>query len=293
MHHAGEFVATGMKLHGLTIRGMMLAGFALCAVMAAGAQNSSSAAGQSSSGQSSSGQSSSGQSFSGQSLGDLARKVRKERGADGVPAKDRLDGDDDGPDSGGVWRIRMYGKTPFYEVSITLPKAPKWTRAADEPRPVEIPLPGPEDDPDRVIRVYSAASIYPFIPDASRTFLQGWFERPEYFGRPAHIELNEHVQIDRFPATISHFRVTNGSVKYHGLGVVLNSPNGTSGFACVYRDQDTAAATSICDAIVKSATDQSLAPPEPKADPYENPAGNDPEENDPADRDPDQGDLRR
>lgn|SRR5208282_1612747 len=274
-----------MRFRSGTIRAqMVLAGFVLSGVMAR-AQNSASAPGQSSSGQSS-------QSSSGQSLGDLARKVRKERGADGVPARDRLDGDDDGPDSGGVWRIRMEGRGPGYEVSITLPQSLKWKRAEAEPRPVLIPLTGPEDDPDRVIRVYSAAFIYPFPPDGSRAFLQGWFARPEYFGRPAHIVLNEHVQIDGLPATISHFSVTNGSVKYHGVGVVL-APNGASGFACVYRDQDANAATSICDAIVKSASDQSLAPPEPKVERYENPGGNNPEEIDHADDDPDQMDLRR
>ncbi len=270
-----------MKSYAGTIRGSIaLAGFALCAVILGWGQDSSA-------GQASAGQASSGQSSSSQSLGDLARKVRKERGVDGVPARNVLDGDDDGPDSGGVWRIRMCGKTPFYEVSITLPQSSKWTRAAGEPRPVVIPLPGPEDDPNRVIRVYAAALIYPFYPDASRTFLQGWFERPEYFGRPAHFVLNQHVQIDGHPATISHFSVTNGSLRYHGLGVVLYSPNGTSGFACVYRDQDAAAAASICDAIVQSATDQSLAPSEPKAYPaYSNPTGDDPENNDPENNDP-------
>jgi hypothetical protein len=182
----------------------------------------------------------------------------------------------------------MYGKTPFYEVSITLPRSPKWTRAATEPRPVVIPLPGPEDDPDRVIRVYSAALIYPFYPDASRTLLQGWFERPEYFGRPARIVLNQHVQIDGRPATLSHFTETNGTVKYRGLSVVLYSPNGTSGFACVYREQDAGAAASICDAIVQSASDQSLAPVDHKVSPA-NPPTDDPENDDPPD-DPNQSD---
>jgi hypothetical protein len=275
VYDAGEFVAAGMKSRTVTTRSWFaLAAFALSAILAAGAQDSSPAAGQSS---------------SGQSLGDLARKVRKERGADGVPARDRLDGDDDGPDSGGVWRIRMYGITP-YEVSVTLPKSPKWTRAAAEPRPVVIPLPGLEDDSDRIIRVYSAALIYPFIPDASRTFLQGWFARPEYFGRAAHIVLNQHVQIDGLPATVSHFSVTNGSLKYHGVGVVM-MPNGSAGFACVYRDQDAVAATSICDAIVESASDQALvntppkAYPSPQYNPY--PGNNDPPDDPPEGDDPD------
>jgi hypothetical protein len=225
---------------------------------------------------------SSGQSSSGQSLGEAARKARKEHAAATAPSARVLDSDDDGPDSGGVWRIRMYGKTPFYEVSITLPRSPRWTRAAAEPRPVVIPLPGPDDDPNRVIRVYAAALLYPFYPDGSRTFLQGWFARPEYFGQPAHIVLAEHIQIDGLPANVSHFSVANGALKYRGLSVVMNSPNGTSGFACVYRDQDSGAATSICDAIVRSANDQSLA----LSTRREYPAYSDPPAYDPRDDDP-------
>jgi hypothetical protein len=227
---------------------------------------------------------SSGQSSSGQSLGEAARKARKEHAAATAPSARVLDSDDDGPDSGGVWRIRMYGKTPFYEVSITLPRSPRWTRAAAEPRPVVIPLPGPDDDPNRVIRVYAAALLYPFYPDGSRTFLQGWFARPEYFGQPAHIVFAEHIQIDGLPANVSHFSVANGALKYRGLSVVMNSPNGTSGFACVYRDQDSGAATSICDAIVRSANDQSLALSLSTRREY--PAYSDPPAYDPRDDDP-------
>jgi hypothetical protein len=266
-----------MKTYAGTIRaGIVLAGFALGAALGVSGQTSSSA-----------------QSSSGQSLGEVARKARKEHAADGVPAKKALDSDDDGPDSGGVWRIRMYGKTPFYEVSITLPRSSKWTRAAAEPRPVLIPLPGPDDDPSRVIRVYAAALLYPFYPDGSRTFLQGWFARPEYFGRPAHIVLAEHIQIDGLPANVSHFSVANGALKYRGLSVVMNSPNGTSGFACVYRDQDADAAASVCDAIVKSASDLSLALSVRRGSPaYSDPPPYDPRDDDPPYDPPEDDDPR-
>jgi hypothetical protein len=133
---------------------------------------------------------------------------------------------------------------------------------AVSPRPVVIPLPGHEDDPDRAIRVYAASSLEPYYatPDiAKRTFLQGWFARPEYFGRPAHIVRDENILIDGHSAILTHFNVTNGALKYRGVSVFVSLSSGTGGFACVFREQDAAEAVSICDAIVQSTTSQSLA----------------------------------
>jgi|ERR1700722_4374025 len=245
-------------------------GFALCASFCASAQDSSSA----------------------QSLGDAARKARKEHAAVEIPSTHVVDSDDDGPDSSGVWRIRMCFRTPCFNISVVLPKSPKWTRAAAAPRPVIIPLLGPEDDPDRVIRVFAAAIFEPYAAvDASKiNFLEGWFARPEYFGHAAHVAFDEHLQIDGDYAAISHFSVTTGTVKYRGLSVIANTPNGNGGFACVYRDQDAGNATSICEAIVKSASAQSLAPEAPKvypaaSDPVD-PPNDDPADDPPGDDDP-------
>jgi hypothetical protein len=216
-----------------------------------------------------------GQDSSGPPLGDVARKTRKERAAtDHPPAKGLVNEEEDGPDTTGVWRVRLCSRTPCYELSISLPKSPKWTRAAEQPRPALIPLPGPEEDSNRVIRIYVAESLEPTysIDGAKRTFLQGWFARPEYFGRAAHIVLDEHMMIDNFPSVISHFTVAGDVVKYRGLSVVSSTPNGNYGFACVYRDQDSAAAANICDAVVKSARGQMLEPSRPRVYPeYQEP----------------------
>jgi hypothetical protein len=237
-----------------------------------------------------------GQDVPTQSLGDVARKTRKERATiDHVPAKQLFNEEEDGPDTTGVWRVRQCQRTPCGELSITLPKNPKWTRATAQPRPVFIPLPGPDEDEGRVIRIYAADSLesmYSPVDNAKRTFLQGWFSRPDYFGRAAHIVLDEHVQLNNSPAVISHFIVDTGTEKYRGLSVVASSPNGGYGFACVFRDGDSAAATSICDAIVKSAKSQVLEPAKPVYyPPYQppptfypgtyNPPENSPEEDDP------------
>jgi hypothetical protein len=222
-----------------------------------------------------------GQDSSGPPLGDVARKTRKERAAtDHPPAKGLVNEEEDGPDTTGVWRVRLCSRTPCYELSISLPKSPKWTRAAEQPRPALIPLPGPEEDSNRVIRIYVAESLEPTysIDGAKRTFLQGWFARPEYFGRAAHIVLDEHTLIDSFQSVISHFTVAGDAVKYRGLSVVSSTPNGNYGFACVYRDQDSAAAANICDAVVKSARGQMLEASRPRVYPaYQEPQPYDPQ----------------
>jgi hypothetical protein len=221
------------------------------------------------------------------SLGDVARKTRQERAAaDHVRAKKSATEDDDGPDGGGVWRLRLCTLQPCYEFSITLPKNPKWSRAEQEPRPVSIPMSGHAEDAGRAIRVYAAQSTdLKYTPDSfKREFLQGWFARPEYFGQGAHIALDEHVRIDWSNGLITHFIITGAALKYRGLSVVAGSPYGNFGFACVYREEDAAAGDSVCDAIVKSAQYQELQPssvrrtyPDPNADPADDPPRDDPE----------------
>ena len=243
MHNFGEFIATAMRTSSSTVRRwLVLAALTLCVISGAWAQDSSD-----------------------QSLGDVARKTRKEHAApDHVPGKQLVNEEEDGPDTTGIWRVRLCSRTPCYELSIALPKSPKWTRAKAEPRPVLIPLPGVEADSNRVIRIYPAESLggvpYSPVDGAKRVFLQSWFARPEYFGQAARIVLDEHVQIDGANATISHFTVTGDAGKYRGLSIVATTPNGSYGFACAYREEDANAASSTCDAIVKSARSQALEP---------------------------------
>jgi hypothetical protein len=253
---------------------MALAGLAVCLGSGATAQDSS------------------GQSSSGQSLGDVARKTRQEHSATGhIAAKQRVNEEDDGPDRGGVWRVKSCTRTPCYQLSITLPKNAKWTREKEEPRPVLIPLPGDEPDANRVIRVYAAEWLggpSSFLDGAKRVFLQSWFARPEYFGQGARILRDEHVPLDAAYGLISHFTVTTGTTKYRGMSIVANMLNGTYGFACVFREEDASSAASVCDAIVRSARNAILEPAQLRQYPtYEDPPGNEPDDqpDDPPDND--------
>lgn len=222
----------------------VFAGLVLCATLRASAQDSSA-----------------------QSLGDVARKTRKEHAsADHVAAKQAANEDDDGPDSSGVWRTHLCSQTPCYELAVSLPKSPKWTRPAAEPRPVLIPLVGHEDGSSHAIRVYAASYLpQPYNMDRpQRMFLQGWFARPEYFGQAARLVLDEHIMIDGRAAMVTHFTVNAGALKYRGLSVVVVANYSNFGFACAFREEDADAAASICDAIIKSARIQTLETAKPR-----------------------------
>ncbi len=227
------------------------------------------------------------QDSSGQSLGDVARSARREHSAaPRAGAQQIMSEDDDGPDASGVWRLRScWRDLPCYELSISLPKTPKWSRAPDPPRPVLIPL-GEGKDLSHAIRVYGADSLGPrylSIDFAKRTFLQSWFARPEYFGQAARLVRDERMKINNLDATITHFTVESDTGRYRGLSVVGASPYGNYAFACVFRDEDASAAGSICDAIIASAAMQTLQPrrltifPGPEEQPYYTPRYDDPE----------------
>jgi len=197
------------------------------------------------------------------SLGDVARKTRKEHSAtDHVVAKQVTNEEEDGPDAGGVWRVRLCVQTPCYELSVTLPKSPKWNRDAEQPRPVVIPLAGHHEDPSHAIRIYAAEAlprVYTF-DGGTRVFLQGWFARPEYFGQAARIGLRKNVLLDSGSATIAQFTVNSDLIKYRGVSVVAVTSYGDHGFACVFPDEDSKDAASTCDAIVASAKTQTIQP---------------------------------
>jgi hypothetical protein len=228
-------------------------------------------------------------------LGDVARKARQEHSAPThVAAKQTATEDDDGPDGGGVWRMRLCTLIPCYELSITLPKNPKWSRAEEQPRPVLIPVVGHEEDSGRAIRVYAAESndLKYTVDSFKRTFLQGWFARPEYFGQAARLALDEHVPLDWSNGIMTHFTITTGGLKYRGLSVVAGSPYGNYGFACVFRDEDAAVAASMCDGIIKSARYQELQPSyiHKVYPPYQSPPQYYPQNDDPPDDPPDDAD---
>ena len=109
MYNVGEFVAIAMNVSINTIRaGRLFLTFLGCAAFVALGQESPA-----------------------QSLGDVARKTRQERSAPThVPARRVAAEDFDGPDASGVWRMRLCTISPCYELSVTLPKNPKWIRAS-------------------------------------------------------------------------------------------------------------------------------------------------------------------
>jgi hypothetical protein len=224
------------------------------------------------------------------SLGDVARKTRKEHASSAhAGAKQVFNEEDDGPDAGGVWGIRLCTPmVPCDQLSVTLPKTPKWSRGEDQPRPALIPVPGKEDDPAHVIRVYAAEAIPPMylLDVAKRTFLQGWFARKEYFGQAARIVRDDHIKIANAHAVITHLTVESGTLKYRGLSVVAVSAYGNYGFACIFREEDAAPAGSICDGIIQSATIKTLQPRRLTVYPEDSPQPDDPPEDPPSTDDP-------
>jgi hypothetical protein len=201
------------------------------------------------------------------SLGDVARKSRKEHASEThVPAKQVVNEEEDGPDPGGVWRLHSCAYLPCMEIAITLPKTLKWGRSANQPQPVLISLKSAEDDPSHAIRIYAGDVLSRtsnggrYYHDAARrTLLQELFARPEYFGQAARIVLDEHLQIGNYAVTITHFTVASGDAKYRGLSIVSAAISGALGFACVYREEDSREAASICDGIIKSASIEAQA----------------------------------
>ncbi len=219
------------------------------------------------------------------SLGDVARQTRKEHSSVGHAPESQLSSEDeDGPDAGGVWRVRQCSPT-CYELSVTLPKSPRWVRPAEQPRPVLLPLAGHEDDLSRAIRVYKAESVPAISQDMARkTFLQAWFARLEYFGQGARLLTTERVNFEFSSGSITRFTILSGGVLYRGFGVMASAAYGNYGFACAFRDADSDAASSVCEAIVRSARNQVLLGSKPRVYPaYQSPPQYYPQPDDPED----------
>ena len=229
-----------------------------------------------------------------QSLGDVARKARKERSSATQGPVKRITDDQDEPDAGGVWRTRLCSNLVCYTLSVSLPKSPRWIRPSAEPRPVLIPLAGHEDDLTHAIRVYKAEPFPTNVATADiakKIFLQVWFSRPEYFGQPARISSDERLPPETGEAKLSHFTITRDTAKFRGVSVVEVSPLGFYGFACVFPEEDSNAANSVCDAIIRSAHAQTFLTaykrPIPQyVDPPQYYPRNDDPPDDPPDEDP-------
>jgi hypothetical protein len=122
---------------------------------------------------------------------------------------------------------------------------------------------------------------------AKKTFLQAWFARPEYFGQPARISNDERMPIETGEAKLSHFTVSRDTTKFRGVSIVEGSPLGFYGFACVFPDDDSSGASSVCDAIIRSAHAQTFLTAYKRPTPqYVDPPQYYPRYDDPPDEDP-------
>ena len=66
---------------------------------------------------------------------------------------------------------------------------------------------------------------------------------------------------------ITHFTLPNKMGLYRGLGLIANAPAGTFGFACVFRDDDSGDATSVCEEVLNSGRISMMEETKPKPKP--------------------------
>jgi hypothetical protein len=184
------------------------------------------------------------------SLGDLARKTRQQHTAkDHVAAKQALTEEN----QSATWGVHACKHMPCYSLSITLPKNVQWSKLGDGPTFAIIPVRGHEADQGHIIRVYGADLLNTrTVEQGKHGFLQIWFSQPYYFGQAAKFEFDDQTTIDGNPAVITHFTLPNRVGLYRGLGLIAATPAGSFGFACVFRDDDSGDATSVCESVLNS-----------------------------------------
>jgi hypothetical protein len=198
----------------------------------------------------------------GASLGELARKTRQELTAkDHVVSKQVLNEESQSV----TWVEHACRHMPCYSLSITLPKNAQWSKPATGQTYAVIPVPGHESDPGHVIRVDGADLLNTYtVEQGKRAFLQEWFSRPYFFGQAAKFLFDDQTTIDGNPAVITHFTLPNKVGQYRGLGLIAGTPAGTVGFACVFRDDDSGDATSVCEGVLNSGRISSMEETRPK-----------------------------
>jgi hypothetical protein len=184
------------------------------------------------------------------SLGDLARKTRQEHAAkDHVPAKQALTEES----QSAAWDVHACKHMPCYSLSITLPKNMQWSKPGDGPTFAIIPLPGRESDSGHLVRVYAGNLLNTTtVEQGKNAFLQEWFWRPYSFGQAARFVFDDQTTIDGNPAVITHFTLPGKVGLYRGLALIAGTPAGSFGFACLFRDDDSGDATSVCESALNS-----------------------------------------
>ncbi|HEY6337403.1 MAG TPA: hypothetical protein VIW68_02815 [Candidatus Sulfotelmatobacter sp.] len=201
----------------------------------------------------------------GSSLGDLARKTRQEHSSkDHIASKKTLTEENQSP----AWVVHACKHLPCYSLAITLPKNAQWSKPATGQTYAIIPVPGHESDPNHIIRIYAADLLNTYtVEQGKRLFLQEWFSRPYFFGQAAKFEFDDQTSIDGNPAVISHFTLPSKVGQSRGLGLIAGAPAGTFGFACVFRDDDSGDATSVCEGLLNSGRISLMDETRPKPQP--------------------------
>ncbi|MGC2328422.1 MAG: hypothetical protein WA604_17040 [Candidatus Sulfotelmatobacter sp.] len=199
------------------------------------------------------------------SLGDLARKTRQEHTSkDHVASKKVLNEENH---ASATWPVVACKYRPCYSLTITLPRNTQWSKPGDGQTYASIALPGKEADQGHIIRVYGASLLNSStVEQAKHAFLQGWFSQPYFFGQAAKFLFDEQTTIDGNPAVITHFTLPNKMGPYGGLGLIAGTPAGSFGFACVFRDDDSGDATSVCESILNSGRITMMEETRPKHD---------------------------
>jgi hypothetical protein len=191
-------------------------------------------------------------SSQGTSLGDAARKARQQNAGKEHATADHVLDEEAQSARGLTLSVHACMLVPCSFMAVTVPSSAKlnqsWAGGA-----VVIPLKA-ADDRTHTIRVYSADLLNAAtLNGAKQLFLRDWFSRPYYFGQPAKFDFDEQTTVDGHPANITHFTLPGKVVNYRGIAIVAQVPAGTFAFACVYRDDDSGDATSVCEGVMNSA----------------------------------------
>jgi hypothetical protein len=183
-------------------------------------------------------------------LGDVARKTRSERQEKDHAAPTHVLNEETESAKGELWTVSACHTIPCAELLVRLPAGAKRDTGF-----VQIPD----------IRVERAGKIHHLnilaanqlpasdLESAKWVFLEDWFTRPYYFGAAAKLEFDEATKIDQWPAVVTHFTVPGRVMNFRGMALFVAVTSGTFGFACIFREDDTGDATSICEEVLNSA----------------------------------------
>ena len=182
-------------------------------------------------------------------LGDVARKSRQQLKAKDHASSRHVLNDENAPTQGTLWTANACHTIPCAQLSVMLPpQAKPGSPILSEQR---LPLHG---DQSHDVRIFMGNQLPASdLGTAKFTLLQDWFSRPYYFGSSAKFDFDEETKVDKFPAVLTHFTISSRLLKYRGIALFVGVPSGTFGFACLYRDEDSGDASSVCEGILNSA----------------------------------------